>query len=188
MVHVQFGLIINRKLFNLLPTGSIGWVRFPTKPNQMQLKLATLPVRKSFKGNTLVYGMLFSTVGIMWILALVLEGDMFRLEAQLTFLSRVLRPVVVVAVAHKLHAERPACYRNKNDKNCSKSCNHNAEQHPTRFLFSAESPSYSVLGFWSAIIRYISTFSFIRWKFFFWLFPRWFLLLLLLFLWTRQQL
>lgn len=34
---------------------------------------------------------------------------MLRLGPQLTFLSRVLRPVVVVAVAHKLYTERRPC-------------------------------------------------------------------------------
>lgn len=34
---------------------------------------------------------------------------MLRLGPQLTFLSRVLRSVVVVAVAHKLYAERRSC-------------------------------------------------------------------------------
>lgn len=97
---------------------------------------------------------------------------MLRLGPQLTFLSRVLRPVVVVAVAHKLYAERRSCLVSqqqqhlKTTKTAIENINHN-EQNPTRWLFSAEVPSCGNLGFWSVIIRYVSTFSFIRQRFFF---------------------
>jgi len=81
---------------------------------------------------------------------------MLQLRALLTFLSRVLRSVVAVAVAHRQQANRPTdrpTDRTTDSHAGNRRSNNHNEQHPTRWLSAAEAASCFAFGFWPVIIR-----------------------------------
>lgn len=116
---------------------------------------------------------------------------MLRLGPQLTFLSRVLRPVVVVAVAHKLYTERRPCMVSQQQQQQKQQ----KQQYRTLTTTSSilhdgcfKPKCLRVGGSAFGLLSFVTLLLFLSFaeSFFFWVYPH--RLLLLLSLWTRLKL